>query len=135
MSELYRTLNSLKGLESLLNEWPHTVNEANHFPKLNAWEAEDGLVVTAEVPGISPENLKLSVLNDSLKLEGSFPEQDEDKNFLRVERSRGQFKRELTLPYAVDNTKVKATCKNGILRLELPKRPTETAHVIEITKL
>jgi len=92
------------------------------YPALNAWTNDNEAVVTAEIPGIDPNNLDISVVGDTLTIRGSREaEKTEDgMQMLRSERPSGPFSRSLQLPFHVDAEKVTADSKNGILTITLP---------------
>lgn len=92
-------------------------------PSVDVSETKDDILISAELPGISKENVKLSVHDNILTLSGEKREEKEEKdvNYHRVERSYGAFSRSFTLPTSVQADKVKATYKDGILKIALPK--------------
>ena len=92
------------------------------YPTLNAWTNENEAVVTAEIPGIDPSSLDISVVGDTLTIRGSRETEPlgEGMQMLRRERPSGQFSRSLQLPFHVDAEKVAAQAKNGILTVTLP---------------
>ena len=94
------------------------------FPSIDLSETDSEVVVKAEMPGMQPEDIDLSVENSSLLLKGEKKEEHEDtqKNYHRIERSYGSFYRAVTLPSQVDEDQVKATFKNGVLTITLPKK-------------
>jgi HSP20 family protein len=96
---------------------------AGAFPAINVYDAKDKLVVTAEIPGVNPAKVELTVQENSLTLTGqrNGDSTDESVRFYRKERPIGQFGRTITLSEKVDPAGVKATSKNGILTIELPK--------------
>lgn len=93
------------------------------FPAMNVWTSEEAVVVTAELPGVSLEDMDVTVLNETLTVRGGrAPDEEvEGSRFHRRERTYGQFSRTIQLPYAVNADKVEATLKNGLLRLWLPR--------------
>ena len=93
------------------------------YPALNVSEDEGSYYVRAELPGVDPENLDVSVVEGSLVIRGERtirPEQ-EGMNYHRREREGGVFRRILNLPERVDPAKVSAALKNGILTVTLGK--------------
>ncbi len=101
-------------------------------PKVDIHETKDAFVVEAELPGLGKEDLKLSVHESTLIIEGERKvehEEGKDKSWHRQERVYGRFHRAFTLPTAVNSEKIGATFKNGVLTVELPKseaaRPKE----------
>ncbi len=95
------------------------------FPALNAYANEDGIVVTAELPGVAAGNLDVSVFRDTLTLRGRREAEAADpRSYHRRERRQGQFARTITLPFRVDPDRVEANLEHGVLRLTL-HRPQE----------
>ncbi len=92
-------------------------------PRLDMSETKDSLVVKAELPGLEAKDLDISVSGDTLTIKGEKKQEKEEKDEHRhlIERSHGAFSRmvELTAPVAAD--KIKATFKNGVLTITLPK--------------
>ncbi|MCZ6573785.1 MAG: Hsp20/alpha crystallin family protein [Planctomycetota bacterium] len=109
----------------LFNEFFSLGSVADGFhPALDVSETDDAVVVRAEVPGVDPQEIEVSVHGDILELRGEKKQQEEPKEtgYYRVERSYGSFRRSLKLPAKVDAENVEAKAKDGILTLTLPKR-------------
>ncbi len=94
------------------------------MPAVDVRETKDALEITAELPGLEPKNVDVSVENGVLTLKGSreFEKATEGETYHRVERAYGSFERSFTLPTNVDPDKVKAVYRHGVLHLTLPKR-------------
>lgn len=105
------------------------------YPPLNVWSSEEGLVIDAEIPGVDPAGVEVSVKGDELSLSGKVNAQEaEDGEVIhRRERPAGEFVRTLQLPFRADVGAVKATCKNGILRLTVPRSEEEKPRKIAVT--
>jgi HSP20 family protein len=97
------------------------------YPMINAWVNEDGLIVSAELSGVDPEEIDISVVGDTLTLNGTRNGEDlpDGAEYYRRERGHGEFTRSLNLPFKVDVDGVEASFVNGILKLELPRLPEE----------
>jgi len=95
----------------------------NFFPRLDISEENGNLNVTAEIPGVNKENIKITLQDNILTIEGEKKKEIEnsDKNLIRTERVFGTFKRSFTLPSEVDSDKVEAKFENGILSIQLKK--------------
>ena len=92
------------------------------FPPLIVTEDEDAIYVEAEIPGIKAQDLDISVVGRSLTLAGERkPEQAENVNYHRRERKWGSFRKALTLPEDVNTEAIRAECKDGVLKLVMPK--------------
>jgi len=103
------------------------------FPAVNLYDTEDELVLTAEVPGMDPKDLELSVVDNSVTLSGKREQPEQDgARYYRRERPSGTFTRTLTLSDKIDRDKVSAEYKDGVLTVHLPKLQSAKAKAIEI---
>jgi HSP20 family protein len=102
------------------------------WPAIDVAEEEDSIIVRAEVPGCKADDINISVHGNMLTISGEkkLSEEKKEKSYYHVESSYGSFKRELTLPTDVDQSKIDATCKNGVLSVILPK--AEKAKAIKV---
>lgn len=93
------------------------------YPAMNVWTNQDGAVITAELPGVNPEDIDISVVGDTLTLTGSrrLRQPEEGEKYHRRERSFGKFSRTFQLPFHVVADKVEANFKNGVLHVLLPR--------------
>jgi len=114
--------------------YPNHLRPAPAFPALNVWTNEDSLNVTAEVPGVRPEDLDISVVGDTLTLSGTRkPEElDDNARYHRQERGYGEFTRSLQLPFPVDVEKVEATFRNGVLLVAMPRSEEDKPRKITV---
>ena len=105
-------------------------------PKIDISEDNETVNVVAEIPGVKKENIKITVQDNILTLEGEKKKEESKKesNFFRTERTYGSFKRSFTLPSDVDTDKVDAKFENGILHVRLKKfvQKPKTEKVIEL---
>ena len=103
-------------------------------PNVDVIDRDDEVVVRAEVPGFSKEDIEVSASGDMLTIEGAMKseEKEEKGNYYRCEISHESFSRTLQLPAAVDESKAKATMKDGMLELTLPKVEKSKRHAIQI---
>jgi HSP20 family protein len=101
-------------------------------PIVDVFEEKDDIVVKAELPGMEKDDIEVSLTDHILTLKGEKRKEEEVKkeNYYRAERSYGSFLRTLELPTDVRADKVKASFKNGILEVRMPK--TEEAKTKEI---
>lgn len=92
------------------------------FPALNVWEDDRHVYVEAELPGLKMDDIEVFVQGDELTVKGQRPEAKEDGvSFHRRERGSGCFNRAVRLPVEVDEEKVEAALRNGVLTITLPK--------------
>ena len=109
---------------------------ARSYPLVNVSEEGDTIRVEALAPGIDPKALKVSVLKNTVTIEGeksAGPAETEREKVHRNERAAGRFVRTLTLPAEIDAYGVKASYHNGLLELTLPKAATARARMIEVS--
>jgi HSP20 family protein len=101
---------------------------------MNVWSSDDGLVIDAELPGVAPENVDVSVMGDELTLQGKVNAEEpaEGETQHRRERPSGEFSRTLQLPFRADAAGVKAAYRNGVLRITVPKSEDEKPKKIKI---
>lgn len=94
------------------------------LPPIDLSETNDKITVKAEIPGIDPKDIDISIQENTLFLKGEKREEKEEKgkNYYRVERQYGSFSRSVVLPATVDTDKVTAECKNGVLEITLQKK-------------
>ena len=103
-------------------------------PALDIEENNGNLIVKAEIPGMKKDDIKVSVHNNVLSITGERKQEKETKNktIHRIERSYGRFSRAITLPSEVDEDKVKASYKDGVLNITLPKPESMKPKQIEV---
>ena len=95
----------------------------HEFPAVNVWLGNDDVIVTAELPGMDPGSIDISVAADTLTLSGSREKEvlKEGESYHRQERNYSKFTRTLQLPFQVNAGKVNAKYDKGILRITLPR--------------
>ena len=104
------------------------------MPALDVSETNTQVVVKAEVPGIDPKDIDVSITGDMLVIKGEKKEETskEDRNYQRMERRYGYFERAVTLPASVDASKVVANYKNGILSITVDKKEESKGRNVQI---
>lgn len=110
-------------------------SRANVYPALNVYEEADRLILTAELPGVRPADLELSLEGETLTIQGRrAPRQGEaGVSYHRREIQAGNFSRAVTLPIKVDEDKVGARMVNGILTVTLIKASEATPRQIKVS--
>lgn len=92
------------------------------FPPVNLYESADSYVLTAELPGLGPNDIEISIEGSRVTLRGERKiEHPSDASLHRVERQSGRFRRTIDLPVEVDADKAQATHRHGVLMLRVPK--------------
>lgn len=135
-NQLWKPLGELETLQQEMNRlfdfsigrWPESsgdfLDEGIWNPTIDILDAKDHLVVKADIPGITKDEIEVTVQDNNLILKGEkkHEEKSKDKNYIREERYYGSFYRSIPLPANVNSDQVKALYKNGVLELTLPKR-------------
>lgn len=114
MERLFDSLTESSGLRT-----------AGVFPPINVTDTGETVRVRAELPGIKPDELDLSVENDTLTIAGErkMPDESEQVSYHRREREWGSFRRSFDIPTRVAPDQVQARYSGGILTVDLPKAP------------
>lgn len=104
------------------------------FPLVNFSEDDGNLYIEALVPGVEPKNIDLTVVSNSITIGGERQpfEAQEGQILHRCELGSGKFSRTMELPVEIDPDKIKAECKNGIMRITMGKSEHAIARKIEI---
>ena len=107
---------------------------ATHTPAIDVIDEDDALVLRAEIPGMSPDEVTVQLENDVLTIRGQHEETSEEKNkrYLRRERRVGAFARSIAVPPGTDPDAVEASCKNGVLEVRLPHAARPQPKTIEV---
>lgn len=104
------------------------------FPAVNIWQGEDAVAITAELPGVDPADVDISVKDNVLTITGErkAPELPEDARWLRNERSFGKFTRAIRLPFPATDKNVEARMSNGVLRVVVGRPDDDKPRKIKI---
>lgn len=111
-----------------------TVVEAAWSPSVDVYETKDAIVIDAELPGVKPSDVKVTLTENTLTIKGEKSREKEikEENYHRVERVYGSFARSFTLPAGVQADKIQATFKDGVLKITIPKAEEAKPKEIEI---
>ena len=135
--ESFQTLRRLNNvLDEAFGTWPFQQDESGAItsawhPAVDVLEDRDAVKIVAELPGVKPEDVKLSLENSLLTIRGEKKQEAEERTERghRYERSYGSFERTFMLPSTVDADKISAEYRNGVLTIAVPKaeraRPRE----------
>jgi len=104
------------------------------YPAVNVFNSSDDMIVQCEVPGLSKDDLELSITAETLAIKGTKkPSADPEKvRFHRRERASGDFSRTIVLPDKVDGDKVEAHMEAGVLTIRLPKSEAAKPRQIDV---
>jgi HSP20 family protein len=129
--EPYRLINRLhRDLDRLMTTPGAAGDEegssvAAWIPAIDIREEEKQFVLHADLPGVDPANIEVTLDNGVLTIRGrrDLADRDERAGYRRVERVSGEFFRRFSLPDTADSSSVKARCVNGVLEVTIPKQP------------
>jgi HSP20 family protein len=134
----------LEEIQTRLNRFfsetlPRRIDDEGRFfgdwaPAVDIQETEKEYLIKAELPEMKKEDVKVEMLDGVLTIEGEqkLEKEEKGKRFHKVERSYGRFVRQFGLPKEVDETKVMADFKDGVLNVHLPKIATAKPTPIEV---
>jgi len=123
MDRVFESTSSFSGSTDPLSRWN---------PAVNVYQDKDRFTVVVELPGLKKEEIEISLHDDTLTIAGERKREESSEQEFLTERLYGKFQRSLTLPTAVDAEKVKASYKDGLLRVELPKAEEAKPKQIEV---
>jgi HSP20 family protein len=104
------------------------------WPTIDVADKDDAIVVRAEVPGCKADDIDISVYGNTLTISGEKKEskEEKEKGYYHMESTYGSFRREISLPTDVDENKIDATCKDGVLSITLPKAEKTKAVKVKV---
>ena len=122
-SDGYDPFGAVRNLQREMNRlFSDYDSRGDSFPAVNIWSDENQVMVTAEIPGMNPDDIDISVVQGQLSISGkrelNLPE---GMNCHRQERGQGSFTRAFRLPFDVNSEKVTAKYRDGILYISLPR--------------
>jgi len=108
---------------------------ARQFPVINLYDAGERYILTVPAPGMSPEEIDLSITGETLTLRGERkrPEGVQDESYRRQERPFGRWTRTVTLPDRVESGQVSASYAQGVLTVNLPKAESAKPRQISVS--
>jgi HSP20 family protein len=133
LSSIQNELNRLFG-RTFGSESTEEVRSAAWVPAVDVAETEERFVITAELPGVKPDDVDISVENSILTVQGErrFYEETKEEDYHRIERRFGSFARSVTLPSTADPEGIQASFDAGVLRIEVPKKEEAKPRKIQI---
>jgi len=124
-----------KEMNSLM--FPFDVYEESHLPTTNIHDDGKNIIIEAEMPGLSKEDVSIELTDKYIEIKGEKKvdkeEKDEKKKYIRKERSFTSYQRRFPLPEKIKTEEVKAAMKDGVLRITLPKaEPKQEPETIKV---
>lgn len=125
-----------RAFDRLLRNWlaPATFSEFDWNPSVDVAETDQKIIVKADIPGVSREDIDITVDKNQLIISGEKKQENEenDANYYHMERRNGSFRRVLALPSTADTDKIKAGYDSGVLTVTIPKAEVAKGRKIEI---
>ena len=123
--------------EDFFSPWPvrrRRRQEVTWLPDVDVYEDENNVIVEADLPGLKGDEVDISITGNTLTIKGEKKQEKEEKgrNYYIVERSYGSFARSIELPAEVEPDKAKATMRNGVLKVTIPKAPEAKPKQIKV---
>lgn len=109
-------------------------SQAGYVPAIDMYEDKKSVIVEAQLSGMDPEKVSVSIENDILCVKGESEKKSEveDKNYYRKEIRRGSFHRSIQLPAHVNGDKAQAVAEDGVLKIIIPKAQESKPRTIKI---
>ena len=132
--EVVALQNRVNSLFREMNDGDSPLTTASFVPAVDIYEDSKKVVLKLEVAGIEEKDLDVRVENNTLTVKGErkFEKEEKEENFHRIERRYGSFYRAFTLPPTVDTEHIGASYTNGVLKLELSKKPEAQPKQIKV---
>jgi HSP20 family protein len=101
---------------------------------LDAYQTNDAVIIKAPVAGVKPENIEVSIVDETVTIKGERKMEEEiaNENYFAQECYWGAFSRQIALPPGADSEKANASLKNGVLTITIPKVPKSKTKVLKI---
>lgn len=134
LEEMSDRLNRMFALPATRTNGKETMTVADWTPTVDISETDGEYQIKAELPDVKKEDVKVTVEDGVLTIQGERKQEREEKGkrYHRIERSYGSFVRSFSLPDLIDEEKVKAEYKDGVLSLHLPKSEKAKPKAIEV---
>lgn len=115
-------------------EQPEPMDETEWTPSMDILENKDDIIVKVDIPGMNPYEIELSISGSILQIRGDRKREveREDENYYTIERGYGKFNRHLVLPTLIKVDRIKASYKDGVLTIKLPKLEKEAAGKVKV---
>jgi HSP20 family protein len=129
-----KEMDQVLGGQALVRDDATRVVGSDWMPAVDIREEDDRFVLHADIPGVKPEDIEVSMENGVLTIRGErgHESQESAEGYKRLERQHGVFIRRFALPDSVDAEQIAATGKDGVLEVVLPKAQKQQARKIEV---
>lgn len=122
-SELQRVRDDFARLFGPVFPWQSTDQFSHSIPSVDVRETDTHVIVAADVPGVDPDDLDVTITDEALTIRGEVKQEQntEQSGFRRIERRVGSFQRVIPFPVTVEHDQAVADCRNGVLEVRVPK--------------
>ncbi|WP_295315841.1 Hsp20/alpha crystallin family protein [Roseobacter sp.] len=133
-SDPFSNMRRAQGAMNRLFDDPRTSGQPTAYPLVNFQAGQDSIVMTTELPGLTEEDIDLTVKDTMLSIRGTYPEprSGDDVVWHRRERPRGTFLRSVELPFRVSPDHIDARFRNGVLTVEMQRPEDDKPRRIQI---
>ncbi len=130
----FEMMQELMGAEPFRDLARNVLGDGNFIPTFEVKETKDSYLFKADLPGVKESDVEISLSGNMLTISGQREEEkrNEDDRFFAYERAYGRFSRSFTLPEGADTDNVRAELKNGVLTIDVPKKPEVQPRRIEV---
>ena len=134
LNQLYQDLEKIYTQPNNSRDEDTTVATSAWVPAVDIKENEQGFIILADIPGVNPQEIEITMAAGILTIKGERQTESEAerKNYKRIERAYGIFHRRFSLPDTADAEKITATGKQGVLEIIIPKRPIAKTRKINV---
>ena len=126
-----------RGIDRLFDSFDpfSPIRSITSFPSINIYDSGDRYIVSAQLPGLGPDDIELTMTGDTLNLRGERKKDDtiSEDSYRRQERPTGRWSRSITLPDRVDSDRVSASFSQGILTVTVPKAESDKPRQIAVS--
>ncbi len=132
--DVMRELLSLDPLRAVLGGAALQQPLENFVPQFEVRETNDAYIFKADLPGVREQDLEINIAQNRLTISGKreMEKRDENDRYYAVERAYGTFTRTFTLPGDIDESRIDAELRDGVLTLRVPKKPEQQARKVQV---
>ena len=133
-SDPFADMRRMQSAMNRLFDGARTSGQSATYPLVNFWAGQDSIVMTTELPGLTEQDIELTVKDTMLSIRGTFPEPQSGDGIVwhRRERAEGTFLRSVELPFRVNPDQIEARFENGVLTVEMQRPEDDKPKRIEI---
>ena len=130
----FADMRRLQGAMNRLFDGGRSVERSGFYPSVNFWAGQDSVVMSAELPGLTEQDIELSVKDTMISIRGTYPEPEtgDEVNWRRRERPAGSFLRSIELPFRIEPDQINARFENGVLTVEMQRPEDDKPKKIQI---